>query len=99
MTYGLVACVCTNFVPTIGSMPLKIYRRHSSDCPHLGQPYWRSCSKRNKPPCIHEGKCECSLWIRGSHEGVPVKESLKTNSWDRADRKSTRLNSSHRCIS
>jgi integrase len=25
------------------------------------------------------------LWIRGSHEGVPVKESLKTNSWDRAE--------------
>ena len=61
---------------------LTLYRRHEKarmvgdqqveGCPHASDSYWK--------------KCSCPMWVRGVHEGKPIKESLKTRSWAEADR-------------
>lgn len=52
-------------------MSLLIYRRHRSKCPQKDD----RVSK----------KCRCALWVQGTVEGKPVKESLKTRNWERAE--------------
>jgi hypothetical protein len=59
---------------------LTLYRRHEKartvggkrveGCPHAADSYWK--------------KCSCPMWVRGVHQGKPVKESLKTRSWAKA---------------
>lgn len=50
---------------------LSIYRRHRERCPHADD----RLSKR----------CRCTLWVSGTVEGKPVRESLKTRNWERAE--------------
>jgi integrase len=52
---------------------LTLYRRHSGDCLNAGQPYLKK-----------DGKPGCPMWVRGVLNNKPVKESLKTRSWERA---------------
>jgi integrase/recombinase XerD len=61
---------------------LTLYRRHEqarivggktvAACPHASDSYWK--------------KCSCPMWVRGVHNGRPIKESLKTRSWSEADK-------------
>ena len=50
---------------------LTIYRRHRAKCPHADD----RISK----------KCRCALWATGTIEAKPVRESLKTRNWERAE--------------
>jgi integrase/recombinase XerD len=49
---------------------LKVYRRHSEDCPNSSDRYWR--------------RCRCPVWAEGTVEGVYRRKTLKTRSWERA---------------
>ena len=49
---------------------LHLYRRHQSPC------------KATNP---YHKKCSCPMWGRGIVEGVPVRQSLKTRSWEKAE--------------
>ena len=55
---------------------LTLYRRHSQDCPNCADPYIKK-----------DGKPGCPMWVRGVKDGVPVKYSLKTRSWEAAAEK------------
>lgn len=50
---------------------LTTYRRHSASCPHA-----------------HKGRdhrtCKCTIWVQGTLEREPIRESLHTNVWARA---------------
>jgi site-specific recombinase XerD len=52
-------------------MPLTIYRRHSSDCPH-----------KSKGRRWH--RCDCPIWVQGSLGGEYVRESLNLTVWGAA---------------
>jgi integrase/recombinase XerD len=52
-------------------MSLTVYRRHKSKCKHKDDRISKSC--------------RCALWVVGRIEGKPIKRSLKTRNWDRAD--------------
>src|SRR5690348_12210929 len=47
------------------------YRRHSPTCPHAS----KGRAYRN---------CKCTIWVQGTLEGHPMRESLHTNVWTRA---------------
>lgn len=49
---------------------LTLYRRHSADCPHSSDPYWK--------------KCRCPMWVRGVLEGRAIKQTVQCRSWDKA---------------
>jgi len=52
-------------------MPLTIYRRHSTDCPHQGKGRrWTRCS--------------CPIWVQGSLGGEYVRQSLNLTGWGAA---------------
>lgn len=50
---------------------LTIYRRHKQSCPH------KSKGRRWT-------KCPCPVWVQGTLEGRPVKQTLETTNWQRA---------------
>src|SRR6266852_27831 len=52
-------------------MPLTIYRRHSTDCPH-------------KTKGRRFTRCNCSIWVQGSLAGEYVRESLNLTVWGAA---------------
>jgi hypothetical protein len=52
-------------------MPLTIYRRHTSDCPH-----------KKKGRRWH--RCDCPVWVQGSLGGEYVRESLNVTVWGAA---------------
>jgi len=51
---------------------LTAYRRHRDGCPHASDRSSR--------------KCRCALWCDGTVEGEHVRKSLKTRSWERAQK-------------
>jgi len=51
---------------------LTLYKRHVAGCPHTKDRFYRRCRS-------------CPVWIEGVHEGKYRRQSLKTNSWDRAE--------------
>ena len=67
---------------------LIIYRRHveadpsrtkdPNGCSHQDDPYWQ--------------RCRCPMWVRGTVDGVKVRESLKTRSWAKAEAERDRRN-------
>src|SRR5437016_2010865 len=59
---------------------LTIFRRHNKDCSHKEDPYHK--------------RCRCPMWIRGTADGLIVKESLKTRSWEKAEAERDRRNHS-----
>ncbi|HKC55276.1 MAG TPA: hypothetical protein VKC35_04105, partial [Vicinamibacterales bacterium] len=52
-------------------MPLTIYRRHSSDCPH-------------KTKGRRWARCNCAVWVQGSLGGEYVRQSLNLTVWGAA---------------
>ncbi len=50
---------------------LTLYRRHRKECPYSDDRYHR--------------RCTCTVWAQGTIEGTPIRESLKTRSWERAE--------------
>jgi integrase/recombinase XerD len=50
---------------------LTLYRRHLKDCDHADNRYWK--------------RCRCPMWAQGTIEGTPVRSSLNTPSWERAE--------------
>ena len=52
-------------------MPLTIYRRHSSDCPH-------------KAKGRRWTRCGCAIWVQGSLGGEYVRQSLNLTVWGAA---------------
>jgi site-specific recombinase XerD len=48
---------------------LNLYRRHSSKCPH-------------KPKGRRYHRCACPVWVQGTIDRVPVRESLDTTDWE-----------------
>jgi hypothetical protein len=60
---------------------LTLYRRHLDACPHAtkGRNYKR---------------CKCPIWVDGTYVGMEVRRSLKTASWDDAERRLAALKES-----
>ncbi len=54
-------------------MALFVYTRHTSDCPKNADRF----SKR----------CRCPKWIRGVVDGITVRQSANTRSWEKAEEK------------
>jgi hypothetical protein len=50
---------------------LTLYRRHSPDCKHAEDRYFR--------------RCKCPVWAEGTIEGQYLRQSTKTRSWERAE--------------
>lgn len=50
---------------------LTLWRRHLKKCPH---------GKKGR----RWTKCQCPVWVSGLFKGFPIKQSLKTTSWTRA---------------
>lgn len=59
---------------------LRLWRRHTSDCPHRG---------RGRDFI----KCSCPVWVDGEVRGQRVRQSLKTRDWARAGRRAAELES------
>jgi hypothetical protein len=57
---------------------LNVYTRHATDCKHADDMRWR--------------RCRCRKWIRGVlANGVAVRESAKTRSWEQAERRARQM--------
>jgi len=57
---------------------LNVYTRHATDCKHADDMRWR--------------RCRCRKWIRGVLDnGVAVRESAKTRSWEQAERRARQM--------
>lgn len=56
---------------------LTLYRRHLRTCPHHAKPNWM--------------RCECPVWCRGRVGNRPIRQSLNTNSVERARRRMDEL--------
>ena len=54
-------------------MGLSVYTRHTADCPKKADRYWK--------------RCHCPKWIRGVLDGIAIRESAATRSWEKADEK------------
>jgi len=70
---------------------LTIYRRHTEAqpstgrkaCPHVDDRFWK--------------RCKCICWVQGNlPEGTPIRESLKTRSWEAAEAKVRQMMSPER---
>ena len=66
-----------------------LYCRHISECPHADNKFWRGCSKR--AGCEHQGQCKCRIWLAITDNGEDRRESLKTRSWEAAERLKTKM--------
>lgn len=53
---------------------LTLYRRHLHACPHATK------GREHK-------RCHCPVWVSGTILGMPVRESLKTQSWEEGERR------------
>ena len=64
---------------------LTVYRRHDADCPHKeqGREYI---------------KCRCPLWVQGTHDSEPVRQSLNTRSMQEALRQVALLEDPHATV-
>lgn len=61
---------CVQAHPSVATV--KVFTRHSTDCPHYDDMYWRDC--------------HCCKWIYTYHDGQDRRKSAKTRSWSKADR-------------
>jgi site-specific recombinase XerD len=61
---------------------LRVYRRHTAECP--GQRQGRSYTK-----------CNCPIWVNGTHNGEPIDQSLGTRSMQDALRQVALLEDPH----
>ena len=59
------------FAPVV--MGLFVYTRHTADCAHREDRFWR--------------RCRCPKWIRGVVDGKAIRKSAETRSWERAESK------------
>jgi len=51
---------------------LTIYRRHLKGCPHAAERFYKRCKA-------------CPVWVQGVLNGEPIRKSLRTASWERAE--------------
>jgi integrase/recombinase XerD len=51
---------------------LTLYRRHLKRCSKADDRYWKRCS--------------CPMWVEGTANGTYIRRSLKTASWERAQK-------------
>jgi integrase len=59
---------------------LNVYTRHTADCDHSDDRRWR--------------RCRCPKWLRGLlPNGLGVRESAKTRSWEQAERNARQMES------
>src|SRR5260370_17253623 len=59
---------------------LNVYTRHTADCGHSDDRRWR--------------RCRCPKWLRGVlPNGVAIRESAKTRSWEQAERNARQMES------
>lgn len=49
---------------------MTLYRRHSKICPKHANRFYK--------------RCQCTMWVEGTANGIYVRRSLKTGSWERA---------------
>src|SRR5450631_912174 len=56
---------------------LTVYRRHRKDCNKHSDRYWR--------------RCTCPVWVEGVGPKGYIRRSLKTNSWERAQSLSLKI--------
>ena len=61
----------------LNGMPLRVYRRHSEECPERADRYNELCG--------------CPRWAQYCCNGKVVRKSLKTRSWDEAKNKAQQL--------
>ena len=54
-------------------MGLFVYTRHTADCAHREDRFWR--------------RCRCPKWIRGVVNGKAIRKSAETRSWEHAESK------------
>ena len=52
-------------------MGVFVYTRHTADCAHREDRFWR--------------RCRCPKWIRGLVNGKAIRKSAETRSWERAE--------------
>src|ERR1700758_1522694 len=60
---------------------LMLYRRHLDSCPHAFK------GRKHK-------RCKCPVWVDGTYIGMDVRRSLKTRSWEDAERELEKLKES-----
>ena len=51
---------------------LTLYRRHLKGCPHTRERFYKRCKA-------------CPVWVQGVLKGRPLRKSLQTASWERAE--------------
>jgi integrase/recombinase XerD len=60
---------------------LRIFRRHQKACPHRSKGW-------------HYRRCVCPVWVDGTVDGKPYRESLSTRDWENAEGKARELETS-----
>jgi len=73
---------------------VRVYRRHSSECPH------KKCTESSGCACRTEkGKkqaCDCKCWITWNKDGKQVQQSAKTRTWTVASDRAHQIESGFR---
>lgn len=59
---------------------LTLYRRHNPTCPKVADRYWK--------------RCTCPMWAEGTVDGIYIRRSLKTKSWEKALTKAREIEAS-----